>query len=226
MLFNLMFTLKLSLVITFKICLIFSVSGGKFGQRLNLKQSQFLHETVVDRFYQLLTDSTKEMQDFHIISDDIVQLQWTYQNTFIPEGRNTNIYLATFTTCWARLKLYDILQTLDTRVIYYDTDSIVYISRPGYDEPSLGDFLGELTNELDNNDYIETFVSGGPKNYAYRTHLGQEVCKVRGFTLNYTNSQLINFEAVKNIVTAPKHEEPVKSGKRKRETVKTKFGLK
>lgn len=30
------------------------------------------------------------------------------------------------------------------------------------------------------------------------------MCTVRGFTLNYTNSQLINFENVKDIVTDPK----------------------
>lgn len=31
----------------------------------------------------------------------------------------------------------------------------------------------------------------------------KETCKVRGFTLHYTNSQLLNFESVKAIVTDP-----------------------
>ena len=48
------------------------------------------------------------------------------------------------------------------------------------------------------------FVSGGPKNYAYKRNTNKETCKVRGFTLNYINSQLINFESVKHIVTDPK----------------------
>ena len=47
----------------------------------------------------------------------------------------------------------------------------------------MGDYLGELTDELDDDDCITTFVSGGPKNYSYQTKNGKTVCKVRGFTL-------------------------------------------
>ena len=67
--------------------------------------------------------------------------------------------------------------------------------------PPLGDYLGALTDELDAGEYIVEFVSGGPKNYAYKTSSGVESCKVRGFTLNFTNSRLINFSAVKELVT-------------------------
>ena len=70
---------------------------------------------------------------------------------------------------------------------------------PEYDPP-LGDYLGELTDEL-KGEYIVEFVSGGPKNYAYKTNTDKETCKVRGFTLNFTNSQLFNLNAVKSIVT-------------------------
>ena len=45
--------------------------------------------------------------------------------------------------------------------------------------PPLGDHLAELTNELDDNDWIVTFVSAGPKNYAYKTHQGKTCCKKR-----------------------------------------------
>ena len=56
----------------------------------------------------------------------------------------TNIFLATFTTCWARLKLFEVLDQLGDRVLYYDSDSVIYVSRPGHYDPPLGDFLGEL----------------------------------------------------------------------------------
>jgi hypothetical protein len=68
------------------------------------------------------------------------------------------------------------------------------VSRPGQYDPPLGDYLGELTNELSGGEHIVEFVSDGPKMYAYRTN---KACKVRGFTLSYTISQLINFESVK-----------------------------
>ncbi|OOY49400.1 hypothetical protein BOV97_12840 [Solemya velum gill symbiont] len=182
-----------------KLCL--NSFWGKLGQRLNLKQTEFIHESEVDRFFQLLTTPTKDVQNFHVIADDMIQMEWAYKNDFQPDDAKTNIYLATFTTCWARLKLYGVLDRLGERVLYYDTDSVIYVSRSEEYDPPLGDYLGELTNELEGGDYITEFVSGGPKNYAYRTHSGKETCKVRGFTLNFINSQIINFQTVKDIVT-------------------------
>ena len=67
-----------------------------------------------------------------------------------------------------------------------------------------GDYLGDLTNELPPGRYIKSFCSSGPKNYAYKLDNGEEVCKVKGFTLNFKNSQLINFEAIKGMVTQGK----------------------
>ena len=93
------------------------------------------------------------------------------------------------------------MESLDKRVLYYDTDSVVYVSQEGQYDPPLGDYLGELTDELESGEHIVEFVSGGPKNYAYKTNNNKETCKVRGFSLNYTNSRLINFESVKSIVT-------------------------
>ena len=62
-----------------------------------------------------------------------------------------------------RLKLYKLLEGLCRRVLYYDTDSVIYVSRDGDWEPEIGDFLGELTNEIDSNNHIVAFGSGGPK---------------------------------------------------------------
>ena len=184
-----------------KLCL--NSFWGKFGQRLNLKQSQFFHETEVDAFFRVLSDPTKDVQDFHIVANDTIQVEWTYKKDCQPVDNKTNIYLATFTTCWARLKLYSILEKIDRNVLYYDTDSVIYVSKTGENDVPLGDYLGELTNELETGEHIIEFVSGGPKNYAYKTNKGNETCKVRGFTLNFTNSQLINFESVKTLLIDP-----------------------
>jgi hypothetical protein len=43
----------------------------------------------------------------------------------------------------------------------------VYTSRPGEWKPELGDYLGDLTDEVPDNRIIE-FVTGGPKNNAYK----------------------------------------------------------
>ena len=113
---------------------------------------------------------------------------------------NTNIFVAAFTTAHARVKLYrDGLHPLLTRVLYMDTDSVVYLATQGETHLPRGRFLGQFKDEL-KGDVIDKFVAGGPKHYAYRTHLGQECWKVRGFTLNARGQAILNFESVRNLV--------------------------
>ena len=45
--------------------------------RLTLKQSEFIHESEIESFFRILTDPRKEVFDFHIISKDIIQLEWS-----------------------------------------------------------------------------------------------------------------------------------------------------
>ena len=60
-----------------------------------------------------------------------------------------------------------------------------------------------MTSEFRPTEYLSEFVSGGPKNYAYRTvdtANGQTdtICKVRGMTLNAW--QLTKFEVVRYMI--------------------------
>jgi len=156
-----------------------------------MPQTSFFHDCEADKFFRCISDPSKIVKDFHIVTDDTIQVTWECKENLVQESVQTNIFIATMTTCWARLKLYSVLEMLDHRVAYYDTDSVIFVSRPGDIDPELGDYLGQLTNELDDNDHIINFVSGGPKQYAYQTAKGKQVCKIRGFTLNYTNSKLL-----------------------------------
>ena len=115
----------------------------------------------------------------------------------------------------SRTCLYTYLDTLQTRALYVDTDSVLYI-QPSDDGPLVptGDRLGDVTSELKPCEYISEYVSGGPKNYAYRTHNTETgaqatVCKVRGITLNYSASQLVNFKAMKQLILRGKDTDTV-----------------
>ena len=62
-----------------------------------------------------------------------------------------------------------------------------------------------MTSELKPGEFICDFVSGGPKNYAYKSInsvTGEEktVCKVRGITMNYSASQLVNFKSIRRMI--------------------------
>ena len=127
---------------------------------------------------------------------------YTTKTDFVEPSGKTNIFIASFTTGLARLKLYNLLERAGKHTLYYDTDSIIFIVR-GNDDPLkdlLGDGLGFLTDEIGIGDHITEFVSGGPKNYGYTTYGGKTVFKVCGITQNYQTQQIINYKKIKAMV--------------------------
>ena len=108
--------------------------------------------------------------------------------------------LAAYTTANARLRLYEMAEKLGDRLYYVDTDSAIFMHREGMYSPPLGDFLGGLKDEVPD-DVISEYVGLGPKNYGLKLACGEAVCKVRGFSLNYRASKLINFDTLKSMVS-------------------------
>ena len=49
-------------------------------------------------------------------------------------------------------------------------------------------------------EYITKFAAGGPKNYTYQTNHNTTICKIRGFTLNYENSLMVNFDTMVELI--------------------------
>jgi len=179
---------------------------GKFGQRSNLTQTTYIDDPA--QFMDMMTSDQQEIKNVRFINDEAVQLDWAYNNDFIEASCRTNVVVAAYTTAQARLKLYSFLHRLGNRAVYCDTDSICFTSAIGEWDPPLGDFLGDLTDEVPNN-AITKFVTGGPKNYAFTLRKpnskGQSsICKVRGITLNFKNSLDINFDTLKDMVTGQK----------------------
>lgn len=111
--------------------------------------------------------SILQIKDVYFPSPEVAGIQWENNKNFVPQDTSTNIFIAAFTTAWARLKLYSEMDRLGRSVLYHDTDSIIYAS-DGTNDPPLGNFLGEFTDELDG-DTISTFVSG--KIYFFNTYL-------------------------------------------------------
>lgn len=131
------------------------------------------------------------------------------------ESDKTNVVIAAFTSCQARLKLHDVLEKLGDRALYYDTDSVVFVTNTSKNQvvkqvkPKLGNFLGELTSELPEDTYIKKFISAGPKNYSYILDkpcpkTGKDTfCKVKGISLNYRTSKIVNCSTMEQFVRSP-----------------------
>ena len=172
---------------------------GKFGQRNNMNQCKYV--TDINEFYQVVLDDTIGNLNMNFISDEMVQMSYTYKDQFVDNSYNTNIYVACFTTSSARLMLYEKLDYLNEKVLYFDTDSIIYIEPKNSNLIETGDMLGDLTDELDGESINNIFVSGGPKNYSFIYGNNKQKCVIKGFSLNHENSQILNHANMIKIVT-------------------------
>jgi hypothetical protein len=123
--------------------------------------------------------------------NDMMLVNYQEKEEFIEDCPFGNVVLACFTTAHARLHLYETLQPIGERVLYFDTDSIIYQHDESQFNPTIVNSLGGWTDELEG-DHIVKYMSGGPKNYAYETQGGKSTCKVKGLTLNYRASQIVS----------------------------------
>jgi len=111
---------------------------GKFGQRSNLLQLEYV--TDPDIYFDVLMSDQQEVSNVDFVTVEMVGIRRRFKEDFISSSGKTNVVLAAYTTAQARLKLYGYLDVLGSRVLYADTDSIVFsISEEECDLP-LGDF--------------------------------------------------------------------------------------
>ena len=179
---------------------------GKFGQRENPGQVSIINNPK--DFFDKLENPNVEVHQVIPINEDMLIVHWQYLEESALPLSTVNVVIAAYTTTHARLELYEYLDTLGENVLYYDTDSVIYIQRPGDVDLPVGDYLGELTNELElygKNAYIRAFSSSGPKSYAFEVVNPDNtnvttVCKVKGICLNHKNSSTINFESLTNAI--------------------------
>ena len=144
-----------------KLCL--NSLWGKFGQRSNMSQTKYV--TEVSEFYEILLDDKLDNKNFQFINKDMVQMTYNFKDQFVDNSKNTNIYIACFTTSHARLMLYNKLDYLNEKVLYFDTDSIIYAD-DNTKNIETGDMLGDMTDELSGKG-ISSFISTGPKSYSF-----------------------------------------------------------
>ncbi len=121
---------------------------GKFGQRSNMEQVQLVDEPAV--YFDKLTSDKEEVTVVNFVSKDIVEMRWKFKEDFVDDNAKTNVIIAAYTTAQARLQLYSYLQELGD-ALYADTDSVIFFTKCGEWKPTLGDYLGDLTDEVPRN---------------------------------------------------------------------------
>lgn len=178
---------------------------GKLAQRANLPQAVVCYDA--SSFFKVALNPRYELIDVDYAPEKpkTIEVQYRDHWSMASHPPTTNLYLAALTTSQARLQLLKIMHAFGDSVLYVDTDSVVFVEnarsradRGRFASLDVGPFLGQLDDELDG-DFIEEWVSTGPKSYAYRTHATQATkLKLKGICFTLHNTSVVNLE---NMVT-------------------------
>ena len=164
--------------------------------KTNTRQTKYV--TEVSEFYEILLNNKLDNTNFQFINDDMVQMTYNFKDQFVDNSKNTNIYIACFTTSHARLMLYNKLDYLKEKVLYFDMGSIIYAD-DGTKNVKTGDMLGDMTDEISGKG-ITNFISTGPKSYSFKYGNNEQKSAIKGFTLNHDNNNLLNHDSLSKIV--------------------------
>ena len=168
---------------------------GYFGQDPNKAETEIVEEA--SRFHELLMiDSCKVTA--RQINNEHLLVKSVGKRDFVSTGNKTNVVVALFTTMWARLKLHqELLDKLQERLYYCDTDSALFRFDPNGWNPPTNCYLGQLVSELQPGHHISEFVSGGTKNYSCKvinSETGEHVTnitKVRGLSVKKMSAKKV-----------------------------------
>lgn len=145
---------------------------GKLCQR---PQFDFTQHVSLDDFLRLEEEEELGLYDPKLklkINDDSWFVRGKYtqktQTLQLQENRRkVSPAIGSFITMYGRTMLLEQMERLGKRVLYHDTDSIVYERREGDYNIPLGKCLGDWEDELGGKPMIE-FVALAPKTYSYR----------------------------------------------------------
>ena len=64
-------------------------------------------------------------------------VNWEDSTAFVQPHDNSNVVVAAYVTSQTRLPLYKLLEAMDRRVLYFDTDSCIYVHKPDEWNPKI-----------------------------------------------------------------------------------------
>jgi hypothetical protein len=190
-----------------------NVGWGKHAQNMDLE-----HISIVSEDFE---DEIEELEFMNSMDDNLkgktsVSISTLGNSIMVKRKRGlksdqrtkyNTVYLpaAIFVPAYGRLQLWEQMNLLGERVLYHDTDSIIYEYIPGeYNIPE-GEYWGQW--EVDDKDQgIIEFIGLAPKSYGVRCMdkpdgtKGYEMIKFKGLTITKKHSKQINFDVLVQMI--------------------------
>ena len=82
---------------------------GKFGERMNKPTTVTVQDPA--HLFRLISDAALDISTLRLCTDDILEAVYTSVDENAVKGTKTYIFVVAFTTCHARLKLYESIDT-------------------------------------------------------------------------------------------------------------------
>lgn len=114
-----------------------------------------------DELFQYLFSRNYKVSSCKFINDETAWVSWKDPKDRYSVSGNTSVFIACFTTAYACIELYNLLDRLQKQCLYHDTDLVIFVKREGDWNPPLRDYLGKIPPDQ----HITEFVSAGSKTY-------------------------------------------------------------
>lgn len=189
----------------FKILL--NCGWGKHCQRANMPTTKIIEAGDKDGQSELFANYAQgsiRLNTFMRVGDRVVSSTSDNGKKVSPNLHGGYLPAGLFVPAYGRLMLYEQLSKLGDRVLYHDTDSIIYIRDPQkYNIPE-SDVWGKWSVEKfdKQNGGIREFVGIGPKSYGLMAANGKNYIKVKGLSLKRAHEPILNFAKMREIVLA------------------------
>lgn len=174
---------------------------GKLAQRTNLPTTSIVTNQADMR--KILLDPEKVVESLYCPTDNHMIIVWRLASEEHARPGITSLAAAGFVTAYGRVTLLNHMERIEQvrmgRVLYFDTDSVIFVERPGDPIVPTGNFLGDLTDEIALGWRCDTFACGGPKNYLLRLRKGDEtkiILKAKGLVLTSEACQIVHFDSM------------------------------
>lgn len=126
-------------------------------------------------------------------SKDTNQVNNNFHSTYIAAG--------CYVPAYGRLTLIKEMLKLGDRVLYHDTDSIIYLYDPEQQNIETSDIWGEWGEEKISLKGIDSFVSIGPKSYGIRAG-ATDIVKLKGMSIKHIHRNMVNYDLLDSFITS------------------------
>jgi hypothetical protein len=182
---------------------------GKHCQRLNMPFSKVINDNDQQELLTLFANFNDNILKLNRITSVGNQVLISASKRSVTKYNLHGGYLPAglFVPAYGRLELYKYLEILDKRVLYHDTDSIVYLYDPLLENIPSSNIWGEWDEEKISRPPcrggigpITKFLALGPKSYAIQTGSGKELIKLKGFSVKHAHKNLISYETLRMLL--------------------------